>query len=399
MNRPEPAPLPAGEALLSRAASSRIGELEVLRTIAVTMVLLEHLSGNLMFWPSHLAKQIQQSGAWTGVDLFFAISGFVIARSLLPKLEEARDPRAFMRVSVEFWIRRAWRLWPSAWFWLAAPLVLCFVFNRTGVYGGFKGNWEMAVAGVTNLANFHFAAVFMRAPPGTAFVQWSLSLEEQFYILLPFAAFLLRRKLPYLMGAILLYAFFTPIPYTPLAMMIRGGSVAAGVLLAIWSFHPTYQDCAPVFLGRRLFARIGVLLGGIALLVTLGSAQWPVVPFFLGPVAIVTALLVWVGSYGEGYLWQPGWPRSIMEVLAARTYSLYLIHIPVYFVMHEAWFRLYGGRIPTPRQAVIYLLAAITALILVTELNHRLLERPLREHGKAVARRYAAKGQTPPCKA
>ncbi len=391
MNRPEPAPLPAGEALLSRATPSRIGELEVLRTIAVIMVLLEHVSGNLVFWPSHLAKQIQQSGAWTGVDLFFAISGFVIARSLLPKLDETRDVRAFMRTSVEFWIRRAWRLWPSAWFWLAAPLVLCLTFNRSGVYGGFKGNWEMAVAGILNLANFHFAAVFMRAPPGTAFVQWSLSLEEQFYMLLPFAAFMLRRRLPYLMGIILLYAFFMHTPYSPLAIVTRSGAVAAGVLLAIWSFHPTYQDCAPVFLARRRLARIAVLAGGIAALVTLAGSQCPVVPFFLGPVAIIAAMLVWAGSYGEGYLWRPGWPRTIMEILAARTYSLYLVHIPVYFAMHEIWFRRYGQATPTPRQAVAYLFGAVAALAVVAELNHRILERPLREYGKILARHYAAR--------
>ncbi|HYP63343.1 MAG TPA: acyltransferase, partial [Acidocella sp.] len=278
MNQPGFVPLPRGETLLSRETPSRrIGELEVLRTIAVSMVLLEHLSGNLIFWPSHFAEQLQQTGVWTGVDLFFAISGFVIARSLLPKLAEAQDVRSFVRQTVEFWLRRAWRLWPSAWFWLAAPPALCLAFNHSGVYGGFKENWEMAVAGVANLANFREAYVFMRAPPGTAFVQWSLSLEEQFYILLPFAAILLRRRLAYLMGGILVYTFLTSTPYSPLAMFTRGGSVAAGVLLALWSFHQSYQNCAPIFLGRVRLARLAALVGGIALLISLGATQLHVV--------------------------------------------------------------------------------------------------------------------------
>lgn len=225
------------------------------------------------------------------------------------------------------------------------------------------------------------------APPSRNGV---FSLEEQFYLLLPFAAFLLRRRLPYLMGAILLYAFLTPTPYTPLAMMTRGGSVAAGVLLALASFHPGYQDCAPTFLGGSRVARLVVLWGGIALLVSLGAAQFNIVPFFLGPIALVTAFLVWVASYDEGYLWRPGAVRSFMEILAARSYSLYLVHIPVYFAMQESWFRLHGTTPPTPRQAIIYLALAVPALALVTELNHRLLERPLREYGKQQARRYAA---------
>ncbi len=270
----------------SRAAG-RIGELEVLRTVAVFMVLLEHLNTNLIFWPCHFTAQLQQTGVWTGVDLFFAISGFVIARSLLPTLTGARDAGHFARLTMEFWIRRVWRIWPSSWFWLAAPLLLCLVFNRSGVYGSFPANWSMAVAGVLNLANFHCAIVFVHGEIGTAFVQWSLSLEEQFYLLLPIAAFLLRRHLPWLLGGIFLFAFFTPTHYTTLDIdwtvlcaMICGGSVAAGVLLALWSFHPSYQLCAPTILGRSRLARIAVLIGAIALLVSLGRrncASWHII--------------------------------------------------------------------------------------------------------------------------
>ena len=300
-----------------------------------------------------------------------------------------------------FWLRRAWRLWPSAWVWLAAPLPLCLLFNHSGVYGNIRANWEMAVAGVTNLANFYFAYVFIRgSPPGTAFVQWSLSLEEQFYFLLPFAVFLLRRRLAYLLGALVLYAFFAPTHFTTLnvnettmAMMVRSGSVAAGVLLALWSFHPSYQDCAPVILGRFRSARIAVLVGGIMLLVSFGASQLCIVPHYLGPIALLTAFLVWIASYNKSYLWRPGLPRTVMEILAARSYSLYLVHIPVFFAMHEVWFRLHGVSAPTWQQASLYLALAPVFLALVTEFNHRLLERPLREYGKQMARRFAVQDQ------
>ena len=397
MNQPVPA-TPRSEVLLSHAAAGRIGELEVLRSIAVGMVLLQHLNGNLIFWPCHFAAQLEQSGLWTGVDLFFAISGFVIARSLLPTLEGARDLGTFARLTVEFWIRRVWRLWPSSWLWLAMPLLLCQGFNRSGAYGSMQANWSMAVAGVLNLANFHFAYVYVHGQIGTAFVQWSLSLEEQFYLLLPIAAFLLRRQLPYLLGAILLYAFFIPNHLTTLnivaatyGMMTRGGSVAAGVLLALWSSHQSYQLCAPTGLARTRTARIALLIGIIALLISLGS-QLIIVTFYLGPIALLTAALVWIASYNAGYLWRPGISRRVMEILAARSYSLYLIHIPVFYAMHEIWFRLHGTATPSWRRATLYLALTPLALAVVTELNHRLLERPLRDYGKQVARRFAAQG-------
>jgi peptidoglycan/LPS O-acetylase OafA/YrhL len=235
---------------LPAVAQGRIGELEVLRTVAILMVLVQHLPFNLLFWGSKYLAPIFRSGTWSGVDLFFAVSGFVIARGLLPQLEGVRDFRKFLHITVTFWIRRAWRLWPSAWFWLAAPLILCLVFNRSGVYGGLLVNWQMAMACLANLANFYVAehVIYHSGGHATAFAQWSLSLEEQFYLLLPFAAWLLRRHLAVLMGALLIFAFFSSL--SGFMLNIRSGAFAAGVLLAIASRHPAYADCAG-FSGRE----------------------------------------------------------------------------------------------------------------------------------------------------
>jgi peptidoglycan/LPS O-acetylase OafA/YrhL len=376
---------------LPAVAQGRIGELEVLRTVAILMVLVQHLPFNLLFWGSKYLAPIFRSGTWSGVDLFFAVSGFVIARGLLPQLEGVRDFRKFLHITVTFWIRRAWRLWPSAWFWLAAPLILCLVFNRSGVYGGLLVNWQMAMACLANLANFYVAehVIYHSGGHATAFAQWSLSLEEQFYLLLPFAAWLLRRHLAVLMGALLIFAFFSSL--SGFMLNIRSGAFAAGVLLAIASRHPAYADCAPVFLAGSRLARIALLLGCVVLLVSLGDISWLIVRFLLGPIAVVSGMLVWVASYGKGYLWRPGWSRRIMEIVAARSYSIYLVHIPVYFAMHEAFFRIYGPIVPSHRQAAIYLATTPLLLALVTELNHRLLELPLREHGKSVAKAYASR--------
>ncbi len=374
----------------NRPNAARNGEIEVLRSVAILMVLAQHLPFNLIFWPSWWWGPLYHAGTWSGVDLFFAVSGFVIARPLLPQLEGIRDLREFLHVTITFWIRRVWRLWPSAWFWLAAPLILCVFFNHSGAYGSLLANWCMAVAGLSNLANFYVAQpAFDPGSHGTAFAQWSLSLEEQFYVLLPFAALLLRRHLASFMGALLVLAFF--LPTGPVLLNIRSGAFAAGVLLAIASRHPAYGDCAPTFLAQSRLGRICVLVGGVALLVSLGDSSWRIVSFFPGPIAVISGLLVWVATYDQGYLWHPGWPRQIMEMMAARSYSIYLVHIPVFFGMHEAWYRIYKHAVPTHLQALELFAITPFVLALVTELNHRLLELPLREHGKQVARRYASR--------
>ncbi len=381
------APTAAQPLAASRAEHSRLAEIEVLRAVAVLMVLVQHIPDNLIFWPSHFAQAfLGPAGFWTGVDLFFVISGFVIARSLLPRLAGVKDWPNFTRIALTFWIARAWRLLPSAWLWLTLPLILCLIFNHSHAYGPFGANWSMFVAGILDVANFHFAEVFYRYPSGTAFVQWSLSLEEQFYFLLPFAAFFCGRYLFVPLGLIALAGFFMPV--TPLMLMLRLWPVAFGVLLALWARHSSYRDSAPTGLARSRLARAGLLVLAISSLASLGATSLHIVPIYPGPVALVSAVLVWVASYDAGYLWREGFSRRMMEAIAARSYSLYLIHIPVYFGVHELWYRLHKTASPNHVQALGIIGSAALGLVAITELNHRLLEKPLRAHGKRVAARF-----------
>jgi peptidoglycan/LPS O-acetylase OafA/YrhL len=370
--------------------SARLAEIEVLRTIAVMLVLVHHLAGNLTFWPTNIGDHIiANGGLWTGVDLFFAVSGFVIARSLLPQLAAVSDWVGFTRVAITFWIARAWRLLPSAWLWLTVPLILCLAFNRSGAYGSWSDNWAVFIAGVLDLQNFHEAEAFLTFGPGTAFVQWSLSLEEQFYLLLPFAAFFFGRRLVVPLLFVALAGFV--IPNAPITHMLRLWPVAFGVLLAIWSSHDSYQQCAPTGLAKSRIARISALAILVACLVSIGSPGLKIVTLYQGPVALVSVILVWLASYDRGYLWQEGLSRRVMVVIAARSYSLYLVHIPVYFAIHEIWFRRHGAAIPSRSQAIVMLIVALPAAFALAELNHRVVERPLRDHGRRLAAQYRAR--------
>ena len=119
------------------SALRRNSEIECLRAVAVLGVIFHHMLGNLF---QHglpvLGSMPNYFNFWFGVDLFFSISGYVIARTLLPQLAAFDGTlRQQIVITTAFWIRRAWRLLPSAWLWLGLTLLAVVAFNHSGARG------------------------------------------------------------------------------------------------------------------------------------------------------------------------------------------------------------------------------------------------------------------------
>jgi len=295
------------------AGHGKIADIELLRGIAVIFVLIEHIRINLFPWINGPETRLYfYFGFWSGVDLFFAISGFVIARSLLPILEATRGSTAFFNATLAFWVRRAWRLLPSAWLWLAVILLLAAFFNRSGVFWSFRSNFEGAVAAMLDVANFRIITVFQRFDPGADFHYWSLSLEEQFYILLPIVVFFSRRWLPYVLAVVILAQFFVTRGGEGTSALglvlnqLRSDALSLGVLIAIWSRRPTYRLFEPTILQSRTLPGLAVLGLLVLLLAAMGAPGLHLVSFVIGMVALISAALVFVASYDRDYLCPPG---------------------------------------------------------------------------------------------
>lgn len=364
---------------------SRIDDIEILRGVAVLMVVVHHAHDNLFTWASpNMSLFYTYFSGWVGVDLFFAISGFVIARDLVPRLQASPGGEATLRLVLAFWVRRIWRLLPSAWLWLLIILVASVAFNQSGVFGSFRANLEATVAGVLQVANIRFAESFMNWPYGASFVYWSLSLEEQFYLLFPLLILLARRYLIYVMLLLVLVQFFQV--RTPMLMVFRTDALTLGVLLALWSRHPSYELFKPMALGR-LRTGLALLAGALLCMSVLGSDQLHNVSIKVGMIALVSALLVWVASYDGDFLRFP-WPLSrVLIWLGARSYGIYLIHIPAFYFTREIWYRQrdvgeFGSELFYP-----FLLSAVILIVLLCEINYRLVETPLRRKGKLIAER------------
>jgi peptidoglycan/LPS O-acetylase OafA/YrhL len=375
---------------MDQTGSRRIDDIEVLRALAVGMVVVGHIPPQ--FAPSLYSGVVYRIfGFWSGVDLFLAISGFVIARSLVSVLTQSRGWPEFAEVTLRFWFRRAWRLLPSAWLWLVVVLVAAACFNRSNAFGPFWANLSGARAAVFYYANIHMAHVFSRQPIGSVFQYWSLSLEEQFYFALPFLILFFRGGwLNFLLVLIVVAQMFlrrSEPGADYLLNCVRSDALALGVLLAIWSGSASHRRLGPRFLSTDGFKWLlpFALVGCICTVSGPFFQPWRICT---GLVALLSALAVWIASYDRDAFFPPGKLKRALCWVGARSYAIYLIHIPMYAATEELWFRLDPRLLqPSKLHSAILIGAAVSASLVLAHLNYRFFETPLRRRGARMAER------------
>lgn len=372
--------------------NKKITDIEVLRGFAVILVCIEHIPLNLFPWGGVFQNAFfGWTGMWSGVDLFFVISGFVITRDLLPKLQVAGSRQESLRVSVSFWIRRAWRLIPSAWLWLFVILVASVFFNDLGAWGSLRSNFEGALAAVLNVANLRVWVVYGNFEVGSTFPYWSLSLEEQFYLIFPFVILFSGRRFPLVLGIIVVAQLV--FPRTPLGIMLRTDALALGALIAVWANTDSYKLFDPKFLNSVLSRCL--VLGVLAVSLIFVGGDDLHIPIEFSLVAYVSAILVFIASFDKDYILPKGLIKSIATWIGARSYAIYLIHTPAYFATREIWFRYEPeGTVFNDSYGMEFLLTALLLIVVFAELNYRFVEVPLRRRGAEISSNYM-KQKTP----
>src|SRR3954470_16690257 len=247
---------------MKTVASQTRPEIQALRAIAVGIVVIYH------FWPRLLP------GGFVGVDVFFVISGFLITSQLLREVDRTGS------ISMAgFWARRARRILPPALFVLLFCAVATILFVPLNYWQQF---FDELRASTTYGQNWHLAASavnYFSADNPVSPVQhfWSLSAEEQFYVVWPLMILLVagvtrirplragRRSIGLVIGALTLVSLAYGIYWTaadPAAAYFvtptRAWEFGAGGILALFAARPRVDTKAIAALSWAGLVAIGL---------------------------------------------------------------------------------------------------------------------------------------------
>lgn len=291
----------------------RLTALDGLRTVAVLLVFAHHIDQHAL------------PGGFIGVDVFFVMSGYLITSLLL------RERQMTGHISVSrFYLRRALRLYPA---------LLALVLVVTPIAAVEQIGWPIpdGLAALSYVTNF-WSSIFGHLT--LLLHTWSLSVEEQFYLVWPvMLLFMLRRNLPLRSILIVLAAISLLITYAASAVPTihhhvviqylptsHLAELAAGILLAVGGLHEP----------KRWLIRLSglpVALAALGALVvaefTLSADWWWAFPF--------ATIACWP-PVAHLVLHRESWISAALRFppvvwLGRRSYAFYLWHYPIILLL------------------------------------------------------------------
>ncbi len=367
----------------------RVEEIELLRAVAIIFTLFQHLGMLLM--PSKDAWIFVNinNPYWGGVDLFFCISGFVISKRMFRSWNDLTLKEHWLE-TWRFWVRRFFRIAPTLLLWVGIWLLATVYFNKSGGFGPLDPNIKDSIAAIFNFSNFHiFECVIGKSSCGPNPVYWSLSLEEQFYFALPILLLLPRKTFIWTISLLVLIQL--PLHRMPWEQTLGGAlwffrtdAILAGVLLAYFSTTNTYVKLSKVieskYKRRTIFS--------FTLIILLSAIPRSGFYFSAGGIALTSAALVLLASFDKGFLFRKTRLTIPFLWIGSRSFSIYLLHFPIYYLINEVAFRASGLNIefqaPITHNEFNLALAAGTfvGIFIIAELNYRIIETPMRKFGR-----------------
>lgn len=368
---------PSTSKMAREGSRYRLRGLDGLRALAALGVLAYHVTPDWM------------PGGFMGVDVFFVLSGFLITSILI------REKRLSGKIHVwRFWLRRVRRLFPAVALTVLVTVPVAAVINRDFLVGITR----QVVGSLTfsfNWVNVIFRqSYFDRANPQFLSNMWTLSVEQQFYVLWPLLLlliFLCPSRHRWVFPAVLagfsvaemavLQAFHLDLTRIYQGTDSHSFGLMLGAMLAL--FFPMALENTPHYLdqfttrARGIAAWLGIV-GIAASFLTINDSDGFTYPWGVLAVSCLTLGVIQTcmeevaGVSGPGRVlvnllsWRP------LVWLGLRSYSLYLWHWPIFVIV--------TALIPRVPQGLLLVIIALVSS-LAAHLSYTFVEEPMRRHG------------------
>jgi peptidoglycan/LPS O-acetylase OafA/YrhL len=321
---------------------SRIAAIDELRGLAFLAVLASHF-GLAYGLDAPFAYGLALPAFGVGVDLFFVISGFVIAQSFGRIMVQAQDD--WKLATIAFWLRRGIRIALPAW---AILIAIAFVRHSTG---SARTDIDLVTA-ATFVANFFWASCSSNGLPCPDQMVsghfWSLALEMQFYLAAPLLLIAPRR-------------IAVPIGLLILIFGIVASRPVGGWL---WSIRPE-GFLLGLALGRQPPALPAISLSLAVYWVAVVAvferiAQRGFSGTGLTTVAIIFAFVLTSRLRGRP---TPGHAATLLRSIGRSSYAAYLVHLPVLTAMRDLTLAPLG-----PARSMVAAVVVVCALSMIAEI-------------------------------
>jgi peptidoglycan/LPS O-acetylase OafA/YrhL len=388
--------------------TARIPELDGIRGVAILLVVFYHyIYGTVQSDAGEVAGFIRAVFplSWSGVDLFFVLSGFLIGGILM----DQRESGSYFKT---FYIRRVCRIVPLYFAWLILFLILAWLVTM-----GYPSEWVSTIFNreiphfprwgyFLFLQNLYIAKAGVFGSPWLA-ATWSLAVEEQFYLLLPLALWFIRPGKRFSVFVFLIalvpvlrtcFFLFHSSTFVYVLLPCRADALLLGTLCACLVREPRWFS----ILDRNrswlcvLFVILLLGMGGLTAFV-----RGPEISVF-NSFEMMTFGFTWIALFYACLLLMVATAKTgaLARVLRSRllrhfgliAYGMFLMHMAVDSLAHG----LLLGKSCDIRGPIDIVVTALAFLVtwLLAVLSWRLLEQPIIRWGHSF--RYTREGEATP---
>ncbi|MBP2654154.1 MAG: putative acyltransferase [Firmicutes bacterium] len=338
---------------------------QILRGWAILLVMFMHIPLILSqpmadYYCTHLLKFIHPA---TGVDLFFAISGYLMGKTFLQKTETTSI--SILENTLKFYRKRFLRLIPGAYFWALATLLMGLLFHDASIWLDSQSLINKFFCSLSFIRNFEESI-----KPTHLGYYWSLSLEAQFYLLLPLAWFSLKRK-PFwlLISGLFLLGFFWR-PGAANWWLFRYDGLLIGLLLWRITQQESWREFAQLIIPKDKWLILVTVLLSLCTICVLPIAIGNIPTVYSGVVALICGYIMMIAVFQNESIMISSAFSTSLEFIGEMSYSIYLSHIPVWLLVKEIINKL-SLNLPLP----VYLVLALSSSLLAGWLSYKYVER------------------------